>query len=300
MAITNVGYDEKILNKAFIDAARNGDMRKCAAAGELYIRTRMREAPFSRKILPPIEVTKEDCQRSLHHDTLSIMKDIAPNAEAVSLTFRGQPDHEYITGKRFEIGFFKIKSKRYEKDEAELLAYEMPITQLIEEDVVKMMQKEEDKNFMDQVNDIVVHTGKNINITTSDHLIDKNSIIELRKQLDGDELETACMLMSKTTFLDLSRFNSDIVDNMAGDFLINGYKSGTLLGVPVYVTLKEDLVKHNEVYAFAAPEYLGYFYTLGQPKFWVKSEEDIFQFTGWELIGIGFGNIRGMAKLTIH
>lgn len=293
-------YDTKYLNQMFTDALNAGDTVKCAQAGSLYIKLRMREAPFCRKILPPIPITKEDCQRDEEQDTLYILKDIAPEAEAVSLTFRGKPNHKYITGKRFRIGMYKISSLKYTKSEDELLAYEMPITSLIEEDIIKMMQKEEDSNFITQCKDIVTRPGgKDIEVSTSTGKIDKNALTSLTNMIDGDELETACFLMSKTTWNDWATQGNEVFDVGAWDVAKFGYKEETILGRKCYVTLKEDLVPHNEIWAFCSPEYLGYMFTLDEAKFWVNSEADEIFFKGWEKIGCGIGNTRAMARLTI-
>lgn len=292
--------DTKYLNQLFVEAARAKDTTKLAQAGELYIKLRIREAPFCRKILPPVPVTKEDCQRSVDHDTLTIVKDIAPEAEAVSLTFRGRPNQKYIRGKRFEIGLYKIASPMYTKTEAELLAYEMPITALLEEDIVKMMMKEEDKNFINQCEDIVSRPGgKAFNVTTASHKIDKQALNVLTNALDGDELETACFLMSKTTWNDWATQGNEVFDIGAWDVARFGYKETTILGRKCFVTLKEDLVPHNVVWAFTEPQYLGYMFTLDDAKFWVNSEAENIFFKGWEYVGLGFGNTRAMAKLTI-
>ena len=292
--------DTKYLNQMFSDAVRAKDTTKLAQAGELYLKLRIREAPFSRKIIPPVPVTKEDCQRSLTHDTLVIIKDIAPYASAVSLTFRGRPNQQYIKGSRFEIGFYKISSPMYTKTEAELLAYEMPITALLEEDIVKMMMKEEDSNFIAQINDIVVQPGgKNLAITTSSHKVDKQALNVLFNSLDGDELECGSLLMSKTTWNDWATQGHEVFDVGAWDVAKFGYKEETLVGRKCYVTLKEDLVPHNVVYAFTSPEYLGFSFTLEDAKFWVNSEAENIFFKGWEYLGLGIGNTRAVSKLTI-
>lgn len=292
--------DTKHLNQLFVDAVRGKDMTKLAQAGELYLKLRIREAPFNRKILPPVPVTKEDCQRSLHHDTLVIIKDIAEYAEAVSLTFRGRPNQKYIKGSRFEIGFYKISSPMYTKTEAELLAYEMPITALLEEDIVKMMMKEEDTNFILQCEDIVTKPGgKDLGITTASHKIDKQALNTLFNALDGDELECGCLLMSKTTWNDWATQGNEVFDIGAWDVAKFGYKEETLVGRKCYVTLKEDLVPHNVIWAFTSPEYLGFSFTLEDAKFWVNSEAENVYFKGWEYRGMGIGNTRAVARLTI-
>lgn len=292
-------FDANYLNGLFTDALTENDNTKIASAGELYLRTRIREAPFSRKILPAVPVTKEDCQRSLNDDTLVIMKDIAPNAQAVTLTFRGKPNQEYITGKRFEIPFYKISSKLYSKTEAELLAYEMPIVTLFEEDIVKVMMKVEDVNFILQCADAVVQNGNATYVGSSDGKIHKEHLITLFNMLDGNELEAATVLMSKTTWNDWSGQGSEVFDIGAWDVARFGYKEETILGRKVIITLKEDLIPHNHVWAFTEPKYLGYSFILEDAKFWVdRKAEDLF-FKGWEYLGVGIGNIKAIAFIKI-
>jgi hypothetical protein len=292
--------DNRYLNQLFVEAAREKNSVKLAQAGELYLRTRLREAPFSRKILPPVPVTQEDCQRSLDHDTLVMIKDIAPEAEAVSLTFRGRPNQKYIKGKRMEIGFYKISSPMYTKTEAELLAYEMPIVTFLEEDIVKVIMKEEDTNFMLQCRDIVARPGgKNITVATPTGKIDKQAMTALFNTMDGDELEASCVLMSKTTWNDWAAQGHEVFDIGAWDVVRFGYKEDQILGRKCIVTLKEDLIPHNEVWCYTAPEFLGFNFTLEDAKFWVDSRAEEIFFKGWEYLGTGIGQVRAVAKMTI-
>lgn len=295
----STAFDSKYLNNMFINSLRSRDMTKLGQAGELYIRTRLREDAICRKILPPVPVTKEDCQRSTEHDTLTIVKDIAPDAEAVSLTFRGKPDHRYIQGKRYEIGLYKIASPMYTKTEAELLAYEMPITSLIEEDIVKMMQYEEDVNFFNQCKDIVANNGKSQNVSTESGKINKAALTVLFNMLDGDSLEPSCVVMSATTFNEWAEQGSEVFDQGSWDVAVKGYTEPTILGRKIYVTRKEDIVPKNTIWTFAAPEFLGHFFTLDDAKFWVDSRADEFFMQGWEMLGVGIGNTKGIAKINI-
>jgi hypothetical protein len=167
------------------------------------------------------------------------------------------------------------------------------------EDIVKMMQKEEDSNFMAQCRDVVARSGKSLNVTTPTHKITRESLTALTNMIDGDELETACFLMSKTTWNEWAAQGNEVFDIGAWDVVRHGYKEEEILGRKCFVTLKEDLIPNNEIWAFCSPEYLGYMFTLDDAKFWVDSRADEIFFKGWEFIGCGFGNIRGMAMITI-
>jgi hypothetical protein len=65
----------------------------------------------------------------------------------MAITFRGQPTARFIRGSRAEIAFYTISSEIFQKTEQELLAYEMPITKIIEENSVKDIQEIEDREF---------------------------------------------------------------------------------------------------------------------------------------------------------
>ncbi len=120
---------------------------KIAEYGGSYIRDRLREVSFARKILPPENVTRADCQRSVNHDTLVKIVVVEPRSRAMSITFRGQPTARFIRGPKAEIAFFTISSEVFQKTEQEMLAYEMPITKIIEENSVKDIQEIEDREF---------------------------------------------------------------------------------------------------------------------------------------------------------
>lgn len=136
-------------NQLFASAIDTSEGReKIAQYGGTYIRDRLREVSFARKVLPPEMVTRSDLQRSVNHDTLVKIVDIEPKSRAMAITFRGRPTARFIRGARYEIPFFSITSEMFEKTEQELLAYEMPITKVIEDNSVKDIQEIEDRQFL--------------------------------------------------------------------------------------------------------------------------------------------------------
>ena len=125
------------INALFGEAINDpSEIVKLAAAGGAFIRQKLRELSFLRKIMPPVMVTKQDTQRSVDHDGLVKIVDIEPESKALPLTWRGEPDARYVTGPRYELRFFSISSEKFEKTEQELLSYESPITKIIEENSV--------------------------------------------------------------------------------------------------------------------------------------------------------------------
>jgi hypothetical protein len=98
----------------------------------------------------------------VNHDTLVKIRDIEPNSRAMALTFRGRPEARYIRGARYEIPFFTISSEKFEKTEQELLAYEMPITKVIEDNSVKDMQTAQDRVFLGHIESAVQTTQEGV------------------------------------------------------------------------------------------------------------------------------------------
>lgn len=292
---------DSTINALFADAMTNPESQeKVAAATELYIRDKVRESAFCRKILPPMPITREECDRSEENNSLKKIIDIETGATAVSLNMNSQANTRYITGDRFAIGFHKVSSDEYTISEGDLMGYEMPITKIIEKNCVKAIEEVEDGTFMAQINDIVTLSGKKLTITAADPTIDGKKLTTLFNLLEtGDKLETSIMLMSRPTWNDWTGQGPGAFDAKAYDVLVNGYTEEKIYNKRVIVTNKDDMVPHNEIWAFAAPEFLGRFYTLNDVKFWTDVKAEYFNFKAWEHIGMGIGNIKGIAKINI-
>src|ERR1700761_5334116 len=97
----------RVLNDLFTTKLGSAEGKeKIAEYGGAYIRDRLREVSFARKILPPEQVTRADCQRSVNHDTLVKIVDVEPKSRAMAITFRGQPTARFIRGPKAEIAFY--------------------------------------------------------------------------------------------------------------------------------------------------------------------------------------------------
>ena len=144
------GLDAQTFNNLFIEKLDTVEgLQKTAAAGAAFIRAKIREIGFARRILPPESVTRADLTRSTDHDTLIKIIDIEHDSAAMAVNFVGTAPERYIQGKRYAIPFYKIESEKFVKSEGELLAYDYPITKVIEENSIKDIQKVEDFKFLE-------------------------------------------------------------------------------------------------------------------------------------------------------
>lgn len=323
----------RVLNDLFsakLDTAEGKE--KVAAMGSVYIRDRLREVCFVDKIIPPEPVTRTDCQRSVNHDTLVKIVDIEPQSRAMTVTFRGQPTARFIRAPRAEVPFYTISSEKFEKTEQELLAYEMPITKIIEDNSVKDMQEIKDREFLRHSESAVqaIQTEANGGSATALHTstyssVTKKSIIKgigalnqatdnfdvqpvlrpdfvnLFKLLDGNRLRAERFVMTEPDYDDvLSWTLQDMGDKMQSETLVDGYKYNILLGRKLIRTIKTDILRIGNLYCFTAPEFLGKNYILNNTKFYIDKVANLITWQSWMDIAIAVINVASIVKLELY
>jgi hypothetical protein len=291
------GLDAQTFNNLFIEKLDTVEgLQKTAAAGAAFIRAKIREIGFARRILPPESVTRADLTRSTDHDTLIKIVDIEHDSAAMAVNFVGTASERYIQGKRYAIPFYKIESEKFVKSEGELLAYDYPITKVIEENSIKDIQKVEDFRFLEHAEAAISITGKRLVSPATQ--VDRKEMNSLFKMIDFDQLTVGCCLMNTVDYDDyMIQPASEIGSPLASEITVDGYKYESILKRRLVVTNKHDLVLPGETWAFTEPAYLGNFFILNDVKFWIKKEADLIVWKTWEYIAQGFGNIKSIAKI---
>jgi len=296
---TATAANASTINALFGEALNDpSEITKLAEAGGAFIRQKLRELSFLRKILPPVMVTKQDTQRSTLHDGLTKIVDIEPDSKALPITWRGEPDARYVSGPRYEIGFFTISSELFQKTEQELLSYESPITKIIEENSVKDIQEIEDSKFIEHADAALTISGNTS--TVSDTTVTRNSLAQLVKLIVANRLKLDLLLMTQEDFADVLAFDAtDVGDRIASEITVDGYKYNTLLGYKIVTTIKNDIILPGRIYGFAAPQFLGNFFILNQTKFWINKRANLVEWRSWEDIAVGIANVNGVARITL-
>lgn len=271
---------------------------KTAETGAAFVRSKIRELGFARRVLPPEQVTRADLTRSTDHDTLVKIIDIEHNSKAMALNFASDADERYVQGKRYAIPFFKIASEKFVKSEGELLAYDYPITKIIEENSVKDIQRVEDEKFIEYAEAAISITGKRLASPATK--VDRLQLTSLFKMIDFDERTVGCVLMNTVDYDDyIVQPATEVGSPLASEVSVNGYKYPLVLNRRLVVTNKCNVVLPGEIWAFTDPAYLGNFFILNDVKFWIKKEADEVMWQTWEYVGEGFGNIKSIAKLEL-
>ena len=342
----------EVLNELFVSKLdTEAGKEKIAALGGEYIRDRLREESFARKILPPKTVSRSDLQVSVKHDTLVKIVEVEPQSRAMSMSFRGQPRVTYYTGSRFEVPFHTVGSERYEQTEQELMAYTMPITEIIKRNIVNDIQEIEDRVFLNHIEsacqslqqdaqslvfgapyaDEAAFTASNVagglaevgkckgvdainghagagNSGVADGLsfpVQKDDFIKLFQLFTGSgnrgsRLRCDQFLITDTDFEDLNAWAQSDMGDAVKETTVDGYKYKTVIGRKFVRTLKTDILRPGNIYAFASPEYLGGFLLLNKTKFYADKERNRVSFEAWEDIGMYIGNVAGCRKLELY
>ena len=325
----------RVLNELFTQKLASAEGKeKMAEYGGSYIRDRLREVSYMRKVIPPEQVTRADCQRSVNHDTLVKIVDIEPKSRAMAITFRGQPTARFIRGDRAEIAFYTISSEIFQKTEQELLAYEMPITKIIEENSVKDIQEIEDREGTIWVEAAVqalqmeanggtvtaltasglrastvvefsIRKGELARTATTDdgtvRPVQRVDLVSLFKLLDGNRFRSERLLMTEVDWDDILNWTvEDNGDRVQSETTVDGYKYNTLLGRSYIRTIKTDILRPGNIYVFTKPEFFGKFYVLNNTKFYIDKIANMITFQAWEDIGMAVINIAAVRKLELY
>ncbi len=313
-----------------------GKEKIAALAGD-WIRDKLREESFMRKIIPAQPISRNECQVSANHDTLIKMEQLEPHSRAMAMTFRGQPEARFIRAPRCEIPFFTISSEKFEKVEQELLAYgDMPITKIIEDNSGKDIQEIEDREGLRHVEAAVqalqaeangvsiapslsastlqggsppvefsVAKGELARAATSNgyqpFAMQRPDLVRLFKLMDGNRLRMEMVLMTEVDYDDVLQWTvEDFGDKLQSETTVDGYKYNTLLGRPYTRTIKTDILRPGNIYGFAKPEFLGKFYVLNNTKFYIDKVANLITWQAWEDIAIGIVNIAAIRKLELY
>jgi len=325
----------RIINDMFSQKLGSSEGKeKLAEFGGSYIRDRLREVSFSRKIVPPEQVTRADCQVSTMHDTLVKIVQLEPKSRAMAITFRGQPTARFIRAPRMEAAFFTISSEQFQKTEQELLAYDMPITKIIEENSVKDIGEVEDREWLIHVeaacqsmqyeangntykslaySDVFAGTTVEFSVRKGElaraagtddatvRPVQRTDFVNMFKMLDGKRLRAERVLLSEVDWDDILQWTvEDFGDRLQSETAVDGYKYNTLLGRAYIRTIKSDILRPGNMYCFTKPEFFGRFFILNNTKFYIDKVANLITFQAWEDIAQCIANVASVKKMELY
>lgn len=286
----------KFINQSFLDKIDSGMEKEASAAMTAFVRQKLREDGFTRKILTPQMLTSADLDRGLDDQPRKIVEK-EPDSIAADLPLSGRAELRYFKTDRYEVTFSKISSRTFQKSKYELATYATDIRQVLQDNSVKDLQFTEDSNFIAGLKTIaaayhggVVDSGSGFGI---------KSLMAAVNELVKVKQKPAKILMPWNLYLKLYSRPSSVVGSITANEHFNGAEMRQTYGFEIIPTNKLDLLSSNgtiqgDMIAIFAPEsYLGQFYSLQEPTVFLKTEQDMIEFTTYESVGVGIGNTNG-------
>jgi len=286
----------KFLNQAFLDKIDGGMEKEASAAMTAFVRQKLREDGFTRKILTPQLLTSSDLDRGLDDQPRKIVEK-EPDSVAADLPLSGRAELRYFRTDRYEVTFSKISSRTFQKSKYELATYATDIRQVLQDNSVKDLQFTEDSNFIAGLKTIAAaeHGG----IVDANDGFGIKSLMEMVNELVKVKQKPAKILMPWNLYLKLYSRPSSVVGSITANEHFNGQDMRQAFGFEIIPTNKLDLMSSDgtiqgDMIAIFAPEsYLGQFYSLQEPTVFLKTEQDMIEFTTYESVGVGIGNTNG-------
>jgi len=307
--LTYQEFNQRFLEKIATVAGQS----ELQEAGRQYVKTELQESAFSRAILPQEPITTADCQRNVNDNSLYVIRDIEPDAEAVGVDNLGEPDGEYVSGTRYIIPIVNFTTKRFQITVEDLRAYQYKITKRIEDKSVPVLEKLEDKYFMRLAGAAIGTSGatgtKAVAYAggTANLIIETTDVVKIKNTLTGGvptgyvdpkKKEVGCLLMAQETF-EYAVTLPGSGDDFGKDRVLNGVTSDTLFGTKIVKTIKTDIIPQGVIWAFTKPDFLGHNFALGDPNFEIKSNFGLIEWQTKESCGSGIGNRWSLAVLTL-
>lgn len=284
----------QFLNQSFLDKVDAGLTKEAGVAMSAFVRQKLREDGFTRKILNPLMITAAELDRALTEEPQVIVeKEI--DSVAANLPFLGRGEIRYFTGSRYAVTFQKIESAEFKKSKFELATYRTDIRTVLQENSVKDLQKQEDQNFY---TNIVAVATANSNVFNVAGGFTVQTLMNGLKNLTSKQLPVGCILMNHQMYMDLLKQPATQVgDGHATELLRGQAGMDNFYGWRIVTTLKNDILPDNQAIAFAPPQYLGQMYLLQDAMVFLKTEADIITFKTYEALGVGIGNVNGAVVL---
>jgi len=294
------------INGAFINAVESGMEKTAQDAVNEYIRVRMREDGFLRRIIPPVQITNDELDRQVDTDKPVKVVDKEPQSPAaISVPFATLPMNRYIRGPRFRVMMDRIMTTRFTKDIDELRTYDMDIRQILSDNSIKDMLAEEDGKYIATCNSLLGSQGATVTETGTVQWkaiaggITRDTLAEAMKIMPStpNHLNVSTVLVNNVTIWDIVKFGRDEVGgDLAQELLERGFAERELLGVRWIVTIKRDLVPDGSIFMFAEPKFLGKFYILEDTTMYIDRKAFMLEFFAYESIGACIANVAAVAR----
>lgn len=286
-----------LMNTNFVKRISNGEKTAAENIGSNFIRTKLREESFARKVLTPVMLGDDDLDRDLYTDMPRKIIDIEPDSIATYVNFKGAGRRNWFKAPRYEVRFGKIESERFTKNKFELMSYQNDIRKILTDNSVKDMADQEDARFYATCTAIInAFPAQGLNLAGG---FTAGNIVSGVQNLINRKVPMGTMLMCEELYYEALKLPATSVgDQVASKHYSSGLKDEKMLwGFPVITTIKNDILPNNEVWFFAPEQFLGNFFLLQDATLFIEQRADMLEFWSYEALGIGFANAAGMTRV---
>ena len=293
MSYNTENVNVQFLNQSFIEKIDRGMVKEAEAASSAFVRQKLREDGWARKIFNPTLVSAAELDRQISEEP-HIIVEKEPDSVAASIPFVGRSTPRYFSADRYPVTFYKIASRVFKKSKFELMTSRTDIPTVIQENSVKDLQAQEDQNLYGSLLNIAGAAG---NILTISGTTSTNYVRQFTtgiQELISKKLPVGNILMTQSMYYNLmSQPATQIGSGLAGELVSgNGGLTG-LFGNRFITTIKNDILPDNQFIVFTTPQYLGQMYILQDATVFLKTEADMLSFETYGSIGCGIGNTNG-------
>lgn len=265
-------------------------MDKLSALSDTYLRTHLREASVYWQIQPPKTIDASSLDRATDVDTLVKIESLEPDSSAFTMNFRGRAPYKYIKESRYAVPFYKVASNRYRKEEIEFLASRAPLSKIIEENTLLDMQEAIDDVGFAAYRDIVDYSTMKIQDTASTQL-STQFIVQMAKRMVAERRRMSCLALSEVLWMDILAWGSEEAGHQWVSLKTEkGVDTDKLLKWRCITTIKNNIIKANELWGFTEPRFLGHSYLLENSKFWINKNGSLIEMEAYLYVGGGVGN----------
>lgn len=298
------GNRAMLYNTSFVQQISTKDgLEKMAGLATDFCRIKIREEGFTRKILPPKQITSADLDQAVDSDSPMRIIHKDKLSKAYPVTFTEQSQQRYYIGNKFQVFYSTIMSEEFFKPIEELQTYRIPIKQIIQENYLKDIQIAEDEQFIKTVDAIITQRETDEKGSAQYEVAGPFTpaiLAEGLKLLVAQEVPIGTILINEQDWMSLLQLQQPAAGSaVMQDIIVNGYSYTKLLGYNFIRTIKNDIVKPGNIYLFTTPEYLGVFDVLNDVKAFMETEANKFRFYLYETIGVAIGNTNGIAKISL-
>ena len=289
------------IRQEVLTAPEGSTCKFASESGTSYIRMRVYEEGFARKILPVQTISNDDLSQFVAGENLGVIGEVEPTQElSISVPFDVAAPTTYYWGGRTVVPLFDIKTPRLQHNIKRLATYQMDLRKIKMDLALKSITKQEDWELITLANQAVTASGNTFAFTGG---ISRNTVTEMSKIMGKNSLNNGIALTNDSTFRDFMKLGQNAWGGPGAEKMLR--EGPKALGEPVMAgmkwlsTFKADIVNDNDIWLFTEPDYLGRFLEYQAPTMYVKREEDRITMNANETIGMAIVNTAGVAKVQL-